>query len=241
VKCLGCNTHQTVALDIVRRPKTTPVHELERYMRCKDCSQVRLVALRATKITASDPPSNVVAGRTVMPVKEGRWKDACAVVGELVLLYTSLDHQLNHIIIEVMHLAPSPLLETVVATLDPRQKIEMLKSRAGHLRQPDWKKAIKTHADRLDRVAKIRNAACHTPMIPSKKGEGFEFAPAAASKLLKSMTVRSKDDYAVDRLTMVQMHEAVGLAEKALARGEDILMNFAKVRSALTAKASTGP
>ena len=29
VKCLGCNTHQTVALDIVRRPKTTPVHELE--------------------------------------------------------------------------------------------------------------------------------------------------------------------------------------------------------------------
>ena len=30
---------QTVALDIVRRPKATPVHELERYMRCKDCSE----------------------------------------------------------------------------------------------------------------------------------------------------------------------------------------------------------
>jgi phage FluMu protein Com len=65
VKCLGCNTHQTVALDIVRRSKATPVHELERYMRCKDCSQVRghtdkrsyLVALRPTKISASDPPS----------------------------------------------------------------------------------------------------------------------------------------------------------------------------------------
>ncbi|SPP93170.1 conserved protein of unknown function [Bradyrhizobium vignae] len=28
VKCLGCETHQTVALDIVRRPKTTPIHEL---------------------------------------------------------------------------------------------------------------------------------------------------------------------------------------------------------------------
>jgi hypothetical protein len=65
VKCLGCNTHQTVALDIVRRPKTTPIHELERYMRCKDCSRLQgrpfkrshLVALRATKISASDPPS----------------------------------------------------------------------------------------------------------------------------------------------------------------------------------------
>ena len=66
VRCLGCETHQTVALDIVRRPKTTPIHELERYMRCKDCSQVRgypfkrshLVALRPTKISASDPPSH---------------------------------------------------------------------------------------------------------------------------------------------------------------------------------------
>jgi hypothetical protein len=30
VRCLGCETHQTVALDVVRRPKTTPIHELER-------------------------------------------------------------------------------------------------------------------------------------------------------------------------------------------------------------------
>jgi hypothetical protein len=39
VRCLGCDTNPTVALDIVRRPKTTPV--LERYMRRKDCSEVR--------------------------------------------------------------------------------------------------------------------------------------------------------------------------------------------------------
>lgn len=65
VKCLGCNTHQTVPLTIVRRPKATPIHELERYMRCKDCSRVQgrpykrshLVALRRTMISASDPAS----------------------------------------------------------------------------------------------------------------------------------------------------------------------------------------
>jgi hypothetical protein len=65
VRCLGCDTHQTVALDVVRRVKSTSIHELERYMRCKDCSQVRrypykrshLIALRTTKISASDPPS----------------------------------------------------------------------------------------------------------------------------------------------------------------------------------------
>ncbi|MGY3578851.1 hypothetical protein [Bradyrhizobium sp. USDA 4504] len=50
---------------IVRKPKSTAVHELERRMRCKDCSAVQgypykrshLVALRATTISANDPPS----------------------------------------------------------------------------------------------------------------------------------------------------------------------------------------
>jgi hypothetical protein len=41
VKCLGCDTPQTGALDIVRRPKTTPVHELERSMRCRQCSELQ--------------------------------------------------------------------------------------------------------------------------------------------------------------------------------------------------------
>jgi hypothetical protein len=30
-RCLGCDTHQTAALDIIRRRKATPIHELERY------------------------------------------------------------------------------------------------------------------------------------------------------------------------------------------------------------------
>ena len=70
VKCLGCSTHQTVALDIIRRPKMTPIHELERYMRCKDCSLVRrhpykrsqLIALRPTKISATTPASAMWPG-----------------------------------------------------------------------------------------------------------------------------------------------------------------------------------
>jgi hypothetical protein len=65
VHCLGCDTRQTLPLEIIRRPKTTPVHELERYMRCKECSRVRgypykrnhLVALRTAKVTADNPPT----------------------------------------------------------------------------------------------------------------------------------------------------------------------------------------
>lgn len=66
VRCLGCDTHQTVALDIIRRPRTTTfIHQLERHMRCRDCSQVRgypfkrshLVALRPNKISTLHPPA----------------------------------------------------------------------------------------------------------------------------------------------------------------------------------------
>jgi hypothetical protein len=70
VRCLGCDTSQTVALDIIRRSKATLIHELERYMRCKDCSELRgysykrshLVALRSTKVSAVNPPTSVWPG-----------------------------------------------------------------------------------------------------------------------------------------------------------------------------------
>jgi hypothetical protein len=65
VHCHGCDTHQAVDLGIIRRPKTTPVHELERYMRCNPCSErsgrpykrSALVCLRATPISKNAPRS----------------------------------------------------------------------------------------------------------------------------------------------------------------------------------------
>jgi hypothetical protein len=59
----GCDTHQTVPLDIIRGRKTMPIHELDRYMRCKQCSELRgrpykraaLVAFRQTKISTKAP------------------------------------------------------------------------------------------------------------------------------------------------------------------------------------------
>ncbi len=81
VKCLGCNTHQTVALDIVRRPKATPVHELERYMRCRHCSRSPRLCLQAEPSgrAARDQDHgersalDVVAGRAVNAQKEAEW------------------------------------------------------------------------------------------------------------------------------------------------------------------------
>lgn len=72
VKCLGCDTHQTVALDIVRRPMWTPIHDLERYMRCKECCASKVVPSSAATLQRfgqinfrQEPAVNVVAGRAV--------------------------------------------------------------------------------------------------------------------------------------------------------------------------------
>jgi hypothetical protein len=66
---------------------------------------------------------------------DGEFLAAYAIVGEIVLSATALDHQMNHVLIEVASLAKSPLLEAVIATLDPARKIEILKARARRRRK----------------------------------------------------------------------------------------------------------
>lgn len=102
VKCLGCDTHQTVPLDIVRRPKTTPIHELERYMRCKRCSELQerpfkrshLVALRTTKISTSNPPSVWWPGERQMKLTDqGPYSSPEAAARKLIELAAGIEVQ----------------------------------------------------------------------------------------------------------------------------------------------------
>ena len=110
VKCLGRNTHQTIALDIVRRPKTTPVHELERYMRCKECYRLQgrpfkrshLVALRCTKISANDPPSTWWSGELTVFVPNHAEPPVAFELGELYFSNV-LDLMLTQLRSEFVH------------------------------------------------------------------------------------------------------------------------------------------
>jgi hypothetical protein len=74
--------------------------------------------------------------------QDAGFRAAYGAVGELVLLATALDHQLNHVLIQVLHLADSPMLEGVVATLDAVRKIEMLKERSKFIAQARWQKPV---------------------------------------------------------------------------------------------------
>lgn len=76
----------------------------------------------------------------------------------------------------------------------------------------------------------------YTP-YPNKKGGGLEYAPAAASKILKSVTIVDPKNYTVDRLTLERVRDVIPLAEKALGGGENILEHFAKVRAHMATQA----
>jgi hypothetical protein len=167
-----------------------------------------------------------------MPAKDPEWREAFAKIGELVLLASALDHQLNHVVIAVLQIAKSPMLEPVVATLDPVRKVEILKARSKHIAQKDWRKSVDRYLDKVERVLKARNIACHSPLI--KNDRGFEFAPPAASKLLKSLDLEQPTLY--KRAGLQQIEDAISIAEGALGDGENILHNFPKLTTALKAR-----
>jgi len=62
-------------------------------------------------------------------------KEAYATVGELVLIASALDALLNDVVVTVLDLGQAVLIVPVVATLDARRKIELLKERANYISQ----------------------------------------------------------------------------------------------------------
>jgi transcriptional regulator with XRE-family HTH domain len=156
------------------------------------------------------------------------FKAAYAVVGEIVLLVTALDHQLNHVLMQILSLTDSPMLEAVIATLDTPRKIEMVKARSKHIAQPTWRKPVTTYVDMLERISKWRNIACHTPLIPDAK-HGAVFAPTAAAKLLKTLDVQ---DPTSRRIPYGELKPALELGGMALGAGENLIENFRNMNEA---------
>jgi transcriptional regulator with XRE-family HTH domain len=172
-----------------------------------------------------DNPANQVE-----PADE-KFRAAYGVVGELVLLTTALDHQLNHILIQALPLAESPMLEAVVATLDMNRKIEMLKARAKHISNPTWHKALQGHLEKLEQISSWRNIACHTALIPDEQ-HGAVFAPAAAAKLLKNLQLGESP--ASRKIPIGDFSPKIRLGESALFDGQQLIHNFERANAERT-------
>jgi transcriptional regulator with XRE-family HTH domain len=157
-----------------------------------------------------------------------KFRGAYGVIGELVLLASALDHQLNHVLIEVLPLVDSPLLESVIGTLDSVRKLEMLKTRSRHITQPRWRKPILSYVGKLETVSKWRNIAAHTPLIPDDEHDAV-FVPTAAAKLLKTLRL---DNPVAHKIPIADLRSAITTAEAALGEGLNIIQNFRNINAA---------
>jgi hypothetical protein len=147
--------------------------------------------------------------------------DTYAVVGELVMSSAGIDWQLNHVLIEVLDIGGPLLVEPVVATLDARLKIEILKERAKHISAKQWSKGVAKYCDKVEKVFRIRNAVCHLP--PVLKAGVWTFKPVAAAKMFKNIDLANRD---VRQVSMGEVSSAVLTARETLGAGEDLLENF---------------
>lgn len=163
--------------------------------------------------------------------KADRNTEAFAVVGELVMLSTALDHLVNNVLITVLALGTAPMLEPVVATLDPSRKIEILRARAGHMPDNDWKRGVTKFCDKADSVFKQRNIACHTP--PLNVNGTWSFTPVAAAKLLKRINLTTKKSEPVH---LNDFKAAISTGEAALGAGVELIENYQRLNAEIATR-----
>jgi hypothetical protein len=153
-------------------------------------------------------------------------KAAYAVVGELVLLSSALDDLVSRALIAVLDLGTSPLLEPVVATLDPVRKVEILKARAAHMPKGDWQDGVKRFCHKVESVFKQRNIACHTP--PAFKDGVWTLHPSTAAKMFKGLDLPGGK---MHPFPLNDLRTAISTGEAAFAAGLTLIENFERANS----------
>jgi hypothetical protein len=153
-------------------------------------------------------------------------RDSYAIVGELVLISNALDYLLAEVLIEVLDLGRSTMLMSVIMTLDPARKIEILKARAKLIDKPDWKKGVTSFLDKAERVYKYRNITCHTQ--PILVGDKWTLQPFAGAKVLRDIDVPNRR---IRPTSFDDLKSAISTAEAALGSGVNLIENFKRANA----------
>ncbi|MDB5596248.1 MAG: hypothetical protein JWM36_3209 [Hyphomicrobiales bacterium] len=150
-------------------------------------------------------------------------KRAYAIVGELVMLASALDNQMNVVCITALGLDKTPMLEPVVASLDSARKVEILKALAQKISSPSWKKSLVDYAKAVEKVNRARNVAAHS-LLEIDRGKAV-LTSTAAAKLFKSIDLQKKT---VEKVALSHLEDGIRIAETTLHTGENVIANFEK-------------
>jgi len=162
-------------------------------------------------------------------------REMYSTVGELVLLASAIDTQLNTVLIELFSLGNAVLLEPVIATLDPSRKIEMIKAREGFIsinnNGKKWKDALKQYVKGVEKIQKARNTVCHTPA--SIENGTWILRPVQFSKLAKTIDIKSKSSYPI---SLDSLKDSIKIGEQTLGDGIVLVENLKRFNVALVSK-----
>lgn len=169
-----------------------------------------------------------VIGSKVTEEEKSKTAEAYAIVGELILMASMLDYQVNIVLIEFLHLQHSPMLEPTIATLDISRKIEIIKSRCQTMPKGDWRKNTEKYIEMIENVQRNRNKVAHGIMRIKNGRPILTFA--AAAKLLKHLDFKSET---LNSMDFSEFIPSIRKGEKALQLGDAILGNLDRLSHVL--------
>jgi len=151
----------------------------------------------------------------------------CESVGELVLWASEIDAQLTKAVIRACSLTETPMLEPIVAELDARAKVEILRARSKHIKKDAWSKGITKWTAKAEKVNGYRNTVAHHQVAVS--GGKLILHSPKARKLLKSI----KDFKPVPARTVDDIRLWVKAAKDAYDQGRNVLANLDRLAEEL--------
>lgn len=144
----------------------------------------------------------------------------CENVGELVLWASALDAQLTKAVIRACPLTESTMLEPVVAELDARAKVEIIRARSKYVTSAAWSKGIKKWVDQAEKVNGYRNIVAHHQV--SVSDGNLVLYSVQARKLLKRITASKL----APAMTIDDIKRWVEEARNAHRQGQNVLANL---------------
>ena len=156
----------------------------------------------------------------------------CEGIGELVLWASAIDAQLTKGVIRACSLAESRMLEPIVAELDARAKIEILKAMSKHIKPAAWSKGITRWVNKAEKVNGYRNTVAHH-QVAVNDGK-LILHSAQARKLLK----RIKDLRPAPAKTVDDINQWVEAARGAYEQGQNVLANLDRLAEKVAKRAA---
>ena len=162
---------------------------------------------------------------------EGAIEEFCRATGELIFWAGFLDQQLNKALIALFALPEHPMIEPLVAQLDPRIKVEIIKKRAKLITADEWRKRIISWAKKVETTNSRRNIVAHHTVRVEPNGVTLQ--SDQITKILSRLEVAETGITASDAFRLADIEAWIDGARKAYENGQVVLANLDAIRRQL--------